>query len=133
VPPFWMASAPEWVEAEAAVEARAGAMAIARAASGINQRRGDIQGSSGCCLCADARYPNINLPGYFVIDVFLSKLFGTCRYQAKPAEFNSPGVPHGPARRHSRVQTASVEERGIRECEPGLRSRALEQVFVVSA
>src|SRR5277367_2179494 len=81
VPPVWMVSARlELVEAEAAVEARAGAIAIARAASGINQRRRDMQGSSGCCLCADARYPNINLTGYFVKDVFLSKLFGTRRH-----------------------------------------------------
>src|ERR1700678_3024765 len=99
VPPFWMASAPlEWVEAEAAVEARAGTMATARAASGISQRRRDMQGSSGRRLCADARYPNVNLTGYFVIDVFLSKFFGTRRHQAKPVEFNSSGYasPAGP-------------------------------------
>jgi hypothetical protein len=38
-----------------------------------------MQGSSGRRLCANARYPNTNLTGYFVIDVFLSKIFGTCR------------------------------------------------------
>jgi hypothetical protein len=42
-------------------------------------------------MCADARYPNINLTRSFVKDVFLSKLFGAYLHQAKPTECNAPG------------------------------------------
>jgi hypothetical protein len=62
-------------------------------------------------LYADARYPNINLTGYFVIDVFLSKLFGTGRHHAKSAEFNSPRYAAQAGLQECQSQTASAKER----------------------
>jgi hypothetical protein len=75
-----------------------------------------MEGSSGRRLCANARYPNVNLTGYFVKDVFLSKFSGTSGHQAKPAEFNSPGcaspaVPLGqdPAEPGDHLDQAGIE------------------------